>query len=225
MRSEKWQTDLRRDNDFMDFFFTPYFLELCHKGQYEVVHDIERQKQGIDVIIDDRKIDNKFSVSFATNNRHFPTFMYEVHQGYREGWLLQDNKTDEYWLMTASEWCGPVDGNGNAIVTDDDTGIRFTSKINEIFVMVEEKKAVQQYMRNFFRTEYDEDWQTILNLLGKHVFDTGKTIFFNHGVKLVKCYSTKEQAAVLVVPFREHLKIQKQMFYINRRKGVYDAKF
>lgn len=220
----QWKEDIRRANDLENYFMKQFYYEPYFHDRYIMIEDKPTQLKGIDVIIDNRKIDNKCSFAFFTNCDHSKTYMVECYGG-KDPWFTSlDKETEEFFFMIISKWCGPVNGKGNAIIKKEWSGIQFCSRITELFVIREKVSDLDNYMKCLLNMKETNDWKDALYAVGYYVYNTGERVNFNNGIYMIKS-KTAEGAAVLVIPFHEHQKIATEMFYINRRKGVYNAKF
>ena len=136
-----YEEDLRKTK-VVEKFLDKYL----YKGNQKRITDKKQQLAGIDVIFEDKKIDEKAAINYMENQLETYSFELEFTDRYgniRDGWFLDSTKVNDYYLLIYLE------GNPRLTNIYDITKIEYIlvrkDKIRELLNKIKIKKKIKSF--------------------------------------------------------------------------------
>lgn len=136
-----YEEDLRKTK-VVEKFLDKYL----YQGKQKRITDKKQQLAGIDVIFEDKKIDEKAAINYMENQLETYSFELEFTDRYgniRDGWFLDSAKVNDYYLLIYLE------GNSRLTNIYDITKIEYIlvrkDKIRELLNKIKIKKKIKSF--------------------------------------------------------------------------------
>lgn len=223
--ASNWNKDLIIENSIRGYYTCPLFWSKRNTS-YEVINDEERQRAGIDIICNNKNIDEKCSTYSFVNLPEPPSWLCEIgvpkknnRNELTPGWSMQDNLTDYLFLMTISNYIGPtkfISGKMGSQIIMPNNLYTVPIMINELYCILEKKNVAIEFICNKCNITKNDLWNIICDM-----HQNGKSIYWlSNDIKITKVFSNDEQSYIIPLKLCYHKQIADKIFKINRWKGV-----